>query len=48
MDYYQIIFIQSYIEVPSQGNYALRSVSAGKLKPLPFPSKSLRKAFFLY
>ena len=36
MDCYQIIFI----EIPSQGNYPLRSVSAGKLKPLPSPSKS--------
>ena len=38
---------QSYIEVPSQDNYPLRSLSTGKLKLLPSRSKSFRKAFFL-
>ena len=38
-------YLQSYIEVPPQGNYPLRSVSARKLKPLPSGSKSFKKAF---
>ena len=39
--YYEIVngplpdYLQSYIEVPPQDNYSLRSVSAGKLKSLP-------------
>ena len=40
--------LQSYIEVPSQENYPLRSVSAGKLKLLPSPSKSFKKALLPY
>ena len=40
-------YLQSYIEVPSQ-NYPFRSVSDGRLKPLPFQSKSFKKAFFPY
>ena len=39
-------YLQSYIEVPSQDSYPFRSVSAGRLKPLPFQSKSFKKAFF--
>ena len=41
-------YLQSYIEVPSQDSYPFRSVSAGRLKPLPFQSKSFKKAFFPY
>ena len=41
-------YLQSFIEVPSQDNYPLRSVSAGKLKPLPSWSKSFKKSFFPY
>ena len=41
-------YLQSYIEVPLQGNYSLRSVSAGKLKPLRSRSRSFEKAFFSY
>ena len=37
-------YLQSYIEVPSQDNYPLRS----SIKPLPSPSKSFNKAFFPY
>ena len=39
-------YLQSYIDVPSQDNYTLRSVSVGKLKPLPSLSKSFKKSFF--
>ena len=41
-------YLQSYIEVPSQDNYLLRSVSAGKWKPLPSWSKRFKKVFFPY
>ena len=40
-------YLQSYIEVPSQDHYPLRSVSAEKLKPLPSRWKSFKKFFFL-
>ena len=41
-------YLQFYREVPSQDNYLLRSVSAGKWNPLPSWSKSFKKASFPY
>ena len=41
-------YLQFYREVPSQDNYLLRSVSAGKWNPLPSWSKGFKKASFPY
>ena len=41
-------YLQFYREVPSQDNYLLRSVSAGKWNPLPSWSKSFKKPSFPY
>ena len=41
-------YFQSRIDLPSEGIYPLRSVSAGKLKLLLSPSKNFEKFLFPY